>query len=116
MTWSTSIPCRLESRANANWSRGKRIRLVREMRALGRKSVIPHALPVTVTLTRIAPRALDGDNLQNAFKAIRDGIADRLGVDDRDSRVTWQYGQERGQPRQYAVRIKIEPVRVEVAA
>jgi hypothetical protein len=67
--------------------------------------------PLVVTLTRVAPRELDGDNLQRALKAVRDGIADALGVDDRDPRVTWQYGQARGAAKRYAVRITIDAPR-----
>lgn len=66
-------------------------------------------LPITVTLTRVAPRALDDDNLRGALKSIRDGIADCLGVDDRDARVTWRYAQRRGSPREYAVDIEAVP-------
>jgi hypothetical protein len=62
-------------------------------------------LPVTVTLTRIAPRVLDGDNLQSSMKAIRDGVADFYTVDDADPRFTWQYRQVQGGVRQYAVEI-----------
>jgi crossover junction endodeoxyribonuclease RusA len=52
---------------------------------------------VTVKFTRIAPRMLDTDNLAAAFKAIRDGVADAMGLrDDNDERVTWQYAQEKG--------------------
>lgn len=58
-------------------------------------------LPCVVTITRVAPRSLDGDNLQAGCKAIRDGVADWLGLDDADPRVTWRYEQERGAPRQY---------------
>lgn len=67
------------------------------------------ALPCTVILTRIAPRELDGDNLQASLKATRDGVADWLGVDDRDARVTWRYGQRRGTSKRYAVEVRIEP-------
>lgn len=116
MTWCKELPIHLDSRANASWSWKERAKRVKAMRSAAHRAVIPHALPVTVTLTRIAPRALDGDNLQNAFKAIRDGIADRLGVDDRDKRVRWVYDQEKGAPKQYGIRIQIEPVRAEVAA
>lgn len=59
-----------------------------------------------VTLTRQAPRALDNDNLAAAFKAVRDGVAAALGIDDRDPRVRWAYAQERGPA---AVRIRLEP-------
>lgn len=53
-------------------------------------------LPCLVTLIRVSPRELDDDNLRGALKAIRDGVADRLGVDDRDPRVEWAYGQRKG--------------------
>ena len=65
-------------------------------------------LPCTVTLTRVAPSAgLDGDNLQGSLKACRDGVADWLGVDDRDPRVTWHYEQRRGGRGEYAVEVSI---------
>ena len=60
-----------------------------------------------VAFTRISPRALDDDNLRGALKAVRDGVADALGIDDRDSRVTWSYGQERGKKGEYAVSIDV---------
>ena len=62
-------------------------------------------LPATISLTRISPRALDDDNLRGALKAVRDGIADRLGINDRDPRVKWEYGQERGRAKQQGVRV-----------
>ena len=65
-----------------------------------------------ITLTRIGPRKLDGDNVQGALKAIRDEVAAQLGVDDGDDRLTWHYAQERGE---YAVRVVIETAE-EVAA
>lgn len=64
-------------------------------------------VPCVVTLTRIAPRGLDGDNLQGALKAIRDGVADGLGVDDGDPRITWLYDQRRGGAKSYGVEITI---------
>lgn len=63
---------------------------------------------VAITLTRIAPRALDDDNLRGALKACRDGVADWLGVDDRHPCVQWAYAQAKGQPGQYGVRIQVE--------
>lgn len=63
--------------------------------------------PTLVTITRIAPRLLDGDNLQGAAKAARDGIADWLGMDDRDPRVEWKYEQEKV-AKTCGVRIRIE--------
>lgn len=65
-------------------------------------------IPCVVRLTRIAPRTLDaGDNASSFAKHIRDEIAAWLGVNDRDSRVGWVYGQERGKVRQYAVRLEV---------
>lgn len=58
-----------------------------------------------VTLTRVGPRELDDDNLQGAFKAIRDEVAAFVGLDDGSKRFTWVYRQERGL---YAVRIRLE--------
>lgn len=58
-----------------------------------------------VTLTRVSPRKLDDDNLQAAFKAVRDEVARWLGIDDGDPRVDWWYAQEKGISH---VRIEIE--------
>jgi len=67
------------------------------------KDILP---PFSVTLTRIGKRLLDGDNLQGAFKATRDGIADALKVNDGDVRmVEWKYAQEVRD--YYAVKIEI---------
>lgn len=51
---------------------------------------------LVVVLTRIAPLLLDDDNLAGALKSIRDGVADALGVDDRDARVVWLTEQTKG--------------------
>lgn len=49
--------------------------------------------PIEVTLTRVGVRKLDSDNLASAFKHVRDGIAEYVGVDDGDERWTWNYAQ-----------------------
>lgn len=54
----------------------------------------PPALPVVVCLTRVSPGTLDDDNLRASCKAVRDGIADYLGTNDRNPGIDWQYGQE----------------------
>ncbi len=51
---------------------------------------------LAVRLTRIAPRKLDDDNLQGAFKAIRDEVAAYFGVDDADPRIRFEYAQAKG--------------------
>lgn len=51
---------------------------------------------LVVTLTRVAPRALDDDNLRGALKSVRDGVATWLKVDDASPLVRWEYAQEKG--------------------
>ena len=64
--------------------------------------------PVVVTLTRVAPRKLDDDNLTGGFKHIRDGVALAIQMDDKPgSGVTWQCNQIKGDPKEYVMRISI---------
>ena len=102
------LPLRIESVANKreHWATRSRRTKAHRLAAL---AVPVHPLPCVVTLIRVAPRALDGDNLQSGFKALRDGIADRLGVADNDPRVEWRYAQARGKAKEYAARVRIEP-------
>ncbi len=101
------LPIRIESVANKREHWGKRAARTKAHR-LAALAVSPHPLPCVVTLTRVAPRALDGDNLQSGFKALRDGIADRLGVADNDPGIEWRYQQVRGKAKEYAARVHIE--------
>lgn len=48
---------------------------------------------VDVSFTRLGRKPFDSDNLAMSFKHVRDGVADALGVDDGDERVSWFYGQ-----------------------
>ena len=64
-------------------------------------------LPVTITLTRVAPRKLDSDNLERSMEAIRDGIADAFGVDDGDDRIEWRYDQRTGRAGKHSVDVEI---------
>jgi hypothetical protein len=103
------LPLRIDSVANKREHWATKARRTKQHR-LAALAVAPHPLPCVVTMIRVAPRKLDGDNLQSGFKALRDGIADRLGVDDADPRVTWKYDQVRGRAKEYAARVKIEEV------
>ena len=58
-----------------------------------------------IRLTRIAPCKLDSDNVQRALSAVRDGVADAIGIDDGSERLTWTYEQEKQHA--YGVRIEI---------
>lgn len=96
------IPYRLGSPANAQSGSSRLAQAGRKAKerklgllaVAGNREAVP-VLPVTVTIVRIAPRALDDDNLAYAAKAIRDGIADALGVRDNDLRVSWRYEQRK---------------------
>lgn len=104
-TWS-------EPNVRAHWA--KRARRAREQRKVARTCVrvacasrgIPSP-PLTITLMRLASRRLDSDNLAAALKAVRDGVADALEIDDGDERLTWRYAQEKLPRGRYAVRVEI---------
>lgn len=66
-----------------------------------------------VRLTRVAPRALDDDNLRGALKSVRDAIASWLRVDDRSPLVGWLYEQQKGPTPLVRVEIDARPLGVE---
>lgn len=112
---------RLESEANshAHWrARQRRAKaqhsLVRVALAGVEKPNRETAARCRVTFTRVMGKhgqKFDvGDNLNIAFKHVRDAVAKWAGVDDRDPWWDWVYDsvQERGPG--YAVRIKLEAV------
>lgn len=55
-------------------------------------------LPMTATLTRVATRRLDDDNLASAFKAVRDEVAAFFRLDDGSQLWRWRYEQAKGAP------------------
>lgn len=65
------------------------------------------ALPCTVRLVRIGPKALDSDNLAGAFKAVRDQIAAEIGIDDGAAQIRFEYAQEAIGTRRYGVRVEV---------
>lgn len=91
------IPGKVESVANQrlHWA------VKAEQTARQRRQAMTLAPPwppdplVQVTITRFGVRELDGDNLSAAYKATRDGIASRLGVDDKTRLVRWVYAQQK---------------------
>lgn len=110
---AVTIPFKIESVANKRWHwrklasyhKTRRLLAWAELRRLEFGRLVG---PVTVTLTRIAPRSLDGhDNLRSGFKGAVDGVADWLGVPDSDPRIQWNYAQETGAPKHYAFRIEV---------
>lgn len=54
-------------------------------------------LPLRITLIRVSPgNGADLDNVVGGLKGVRDQIADQLGFDDGDSRISWRYDQRKG--------------------
>lgn len=64
-------------------------------------------------LTRISPRRLfdASESLRSALASVRDGVADALGIDDRDAEegglIAWTYEQDMGAPE---VLIELAPI------
>jgi hypothetical protein len=109
------LPIKTLSEANLREHWGKRARRAKKQREAARMYVRARLLcagiilnsHLTISLTRIAPRALDSDNLAGSLKAVRDGIADALGMNDGSPLLEWRYFQTKGRPREYAVLVEI---------
>jgi hypothetical protein len=96
MTFTIPGPCHSASNLREHWAvKAARVKTQRGKAMLKcPKWTRPPLL--FVRLTRVSPRELDDDNLRGALKAYRDGIASRLGVDDRTALVQWFYAQRKG--------------------
>lgn len=84
-------PLALPSVANLrehHFAKAKRVKTHRAVGQLLAKGY-RHEGRALIVLTRFAPRPIDSDNLASAFKAIRDGIADVIGVDDGSTSLIW---------------------------
>jgi hypothetical protein len=111
--WKIPIKTVSESNCMEHWAKKhKRHKAQKEAIAWELKP-FKFVLPCSVWLTRIAPRKLDSDNLQGAFKWIRDAISETItgckiaGRADDDPRISWHYQQEKGRPKEYAIKIAI---------
>lgn len=109
------MPVRVVSESNerCHWreryTRGKaqQLRTLAFLEAWRREGNPWPAPPLTITLTRLAPRKLDKhDNLPMSFKAVVDAIAKWLRIDDGDDRLTWRYEQE--YCKQHSIRVLFE--------
>jgi hypothetical protein len=125
---SVEIPMQLVSTANQRLHWSAKARQTKNQRAATKlvmrsSAVRPRAYEVAgvlalggqlvVTLTRLATRKLDSDNLAIAFKAVRDQIAEELGVDDGSDAIDWRYLQAKGLK---AIRIEISRAAERAAA
>lgn len=109
------VPVKLESEANRRgaWfvhdGRRKKQRAAVFSLAAPLQHVLklPQGTKLVVTITRIAPRFLDTDNLASSAKAVRDEVAACLGVSDGPrGPVEWRYGQ-RSEGKAYGVLVEV---------
>ena len=106
---SVIVPIKTVSEMNVRCHWAQRAWRVKQHRLATFVMTPAHKLPCVVTMTRLSPGELDDDNLRSAMKGARDGIADRLGVQDNDKRVEWRYEQEKCRRGDYGVRVEICP-------
>jgi hypothetical protein len=113
--WKINLKTVSESNSSEHWSkkakRHKNQKKAIWFELLTKKSGIQ--LPCIIKLSRVAPRLLDDDNLVSSFKWIRDAIAEEItgiqiaGRADDTPMIKWQYAQEKGLPKEYAIKIEI---------
>lgn len=101
-----NLPIKVISEANCRDHWAKKMKRVKTQRSTAFWMCPKFSVPCIVTLTRIGKRTLDSDNLAGAFKGVRDGIADRIGIDDGSPLIEWRYAQEKGE---YGVRVELCP-------
>lgn len=115
-TLSIDIPLRTVSASNINehwaarYARSKRERLMLKFYLNGRE---PPKLPCEVTVTRIAPRSLDVDNLGASLKTVIDTVAAWItpglapGRADSVKGFKVYMDQHKGKPNEFAVNVTI---------
>jgi hypothetical protein len=117
-TWHLPIKTVSEANCSEHWTKKAKRRKIQKgwikSAFVGNPLAYSRRPELTVVITRIAPRSLDvHDNLPMSLKGIVDAIAEELtgnyipGRADDDKRITWEYKQEKGKPKEYAVKIEI---------
>lgn len=116
------IPIKTQCSLNSRMHPLKRARLVKGERRTARMVTISNVpppddaaefrIPSGIKLMRKhSGVALDDDNLRGYLKGTRDGVADALGINDGDARVSWQYGQRKVAKRSdFGVEVEIQYV------
>ena len=102
-----TLPIKTVSEANVRCHHMVRAKRTKANRRAAWMLSRAYPVPCVVTLVRVSPGTLDSDNLRSALKAVRDGIADRLCVDDGGDLVRWEYRQEKGPA---CVRVEFGPM------
>ena len=114
MVINVTLPIKIISEANTrcHWreksARFKQHRQTARLMMAVEAGPAPGAPGIIITLTRIAPRELDDDNLASGFKGVRDGVADWLGIDDGSKRLKWLYEQRKGPAGVYEAEVAVD--------
>lgn len=101
------LPIKTVSEMNVRTHWAKRAARMREHRQTAYLMVKESSLPCVITMTRLSSGELDDDNIRSALKGVRDGIADRHGVEDNDPRIRWRYEQEKVPRGTFGVRVEV---------
>lgn len=110
-----TLPIKVVSEANMREHHmAKANRAARQREDVG-LVIKPHAyrlrgmFPLLVTLTRVGAGTLDDDNLQGAFKAVRDSVTKAVGLkSDADPSISFRYAQKKCKPGKFGIEIRIE--------
>ena len=110
-----SIPIAMKPQANMSEHWAVKATRTRNERAIARIYYNNHIFtkppetgPIEITLKRLGNRRFDSGNLGHAFKAIQDGIADAMGINDGNQRLRWKYEQEQVPKGQEEIIVLIE--------
>ncbi len=98
-------------RSKSNRVKRERTAAAKHLLAGRSSGAIPETfgMGLTVRFTRYSAGLLDrDDNLNAAFKGIRDEIAAFYDVDDRETAWQWQYDQERVRRGCFGIRVEID--------
>ena len=121
MNITAKVPVRLVNALNQreHWAvRSKRAKVQRSAAMSAMLMAIPGWMldgdlaaagnpPITITITRRGGRRMDDDGLTASAKHVRDGVADWLGIDDGDQRLTWIVKQDKAPRGQHWVDVEV---------
>lgn len=98
-------------RGSSRWRGARDARVRGRVCSLVAPVLLAHRVrpPCVVVLVRVSPRPLDSDNAASSLKRVRDGVADALGIDDADPRVSWVVEQRRGPAKVRGVVVEVYP-------
>ena len=81
--------------SRAHWShKARKAREHKDIVGWMLKNRAPPTPPFVIRLIRVGPRRMDQDNFVTSLKAVQDGVAAWIGIDD--GKLTWEYEQLSG--------------------